>query len=111
MKRRSVLILTLILTLCFSMMLTSCEENPCAHVFDNACDKECELCGYERITSHTWKEATCFAPETCRNCGLEVGEALGHKVSRDIERSAEIQNCRRCNVYVLPDGSTRDFHK
>ena len=93
MKSKAVLILTLILSLCMSILLTSCEENPCAHAFDNSCDPDCSLCGYERTTCHVWKEATCFEPRTCRNCEFTEGEALLHTHDLDCESHSVCENC------------------
>ena len=93
MKRKSILALILTLSLCLSLLLTSCEENPCAHNFDSSCDHDCGLCGYTRTTGHVWKEATCFAPKTCRNCDITEGEALVHTHDLDCESNSVCENC------------------
>ena len=93
MKRKSTLAILLVLSFCFVMLLSSCEENPCAHDFDSSCDPDCALCGYTRTTCHVWKEATCFEPKTCRNCDLTEGEALGHTHDLDCEEDSICSNC------------------
>ena len=93
MKRKSILALILTLSLCLSLLLTSCEDNPCAHNFDSSCDPDCGLCGYTRTTGHVWKAATCFAPKTCRNCDITEGEALSHNFDPDCEDSDVCTNC------------------
>ncbi|MBQ7357776.1 MAG: CHAP domain-containing protein [Clostridia bacterium] len=47
---------------------------------------ECTVChkiiqAQETIiaTGHKWLDATCTAPQTCENCGLTEGDALGHQ--------------------------------
>ena len=41
--------------------------------------------------THSWSEATCFAPKTCMVCGTTTGSALGH--------SYENGFCVYCDVY------------
>lgn len=41
-------------------------------------DHNCDVCGEENITTHTYGDATCEAPQTCSECGATTGEALGH---------------------------------
>jgi hypothetical protein len=93
MKRKSILVITLVLSLCLAMLLTSCEENPCAHDFESSCDPECGMCGFERVTGHVWKESTCTQPKACRNCDLTEGEALGHTHDHDCENDTVCANC------------------
>ena len=93
MKRKSILAITLILTLCLAMLLSSCESNLCAHDFESSCDPKCGLCGFSRTTCHVWKEATCTQPKTCRNCDLTEGEALGHTADLDCDNGAVCTNC------------------
>ena len=105
MKRKSVLILTLVLSLCLSLLLTSCEENPCAHEFENNCDEQCALCGFERVISHDWKEASCYNPRMCRNCDLTDGEALLHSLEPDCESN---DSCINCNMVAYAIGHRPD---
>lgn len=51
----------------------------CDHIFDNACDTNCNTCGEAREVSHAYKAATCTTPKTCKVCGIISGKALGHK--------------------------------
>ena len=39
----------------------------------------CDVCGKENLTEHTYAPATCEAPATCTECGATTGEALGHQ--------------------------------
>ncbi|MBR0447914.1 MAG: hypothetical protein IIX28_05585, partial [Clostridia bacterium] len=76
------------------------EGNPLDHVYDNACDADCnacgairqvgdhvytypcdsscDVCGATRDASHDWMDATCTQPRICRVCGSEDGVALDH---------------------------------
>lgn len=93
MKRKTVIAFALVLSLCMSLLLTSCDSNLCAHDFENACDEMCEMCGFTRVTGHVWKEASCFNPQTCRNCDLTVGEALPHTHDPNCETESVCDNC------------------
>ena len=56
---------------------------------------------------HAWDDADCNNPKTCKNCGAEEGEALGHDYRKGV--------CSRCGAadpdYVAPadNGVTRLF--
>ena len=41
-------------------------------------DHNCDVCGKENVTAHTYSDATCEAPRTCSECGGTAGVALGH---------------------------------
>ena len=41
-------------------------------------DHDCDICGKESITEHSWTDATCNNPKTCSSCGATEGEKLGH---------------------------------
>ena len=43
---------------------------------------------------HSWLDATCTEPRTCRICGIKEGEALGHDWTNATYESPAI--CRRC---------------
>ena len=47
--------------------------------------------------AHSWKEATCTEPITCRFCGLTEGEARGHSFTGENESSV----CGRCGLYEV----------
>ncbi len=47
-------------------------------------ERKCAECGETEseviaALGHDWANATCTLPQTCKNCGETVGEALGHK--------------------------------
>ncbi len=82
-----------------------------AHTYDHACDTDCNACGFNRTTTHSYKaswgkdekhhwhecsvckdrkdtaphtpgaEATQSAPQTCTACGYVIQAALGHQHS------------------------------
>lgn len=52
------------------------EEITCYHVWDNACDESCNLCGKIRTISHDWINANYMRPKTCLVCGLTEGEPI-----------------------------------
>ena len=61
------------------------------HVYDNACDTDCNECGAVReVGEHDWTAADCENPKTCSGCGATEGEALGHDYENGI--------CGRCDA-------------
>lgn len=61
--------------------LTSCE---CKHEWKEATcytPKTCIECGAEEgaVLSHVWRDASCETAKTCEKCEKTEGEALGHK--------------------------------
>ena len=111
MKRMflSLTVVSLVLMMCFA--LSSCDEGGCPHDFENACDPECSLCGYERTTTHVFEEADCFRAKTCRNCDHVEGEPLGHNVDFTQARSLDPQVCDHCHLMVFPDNHTEPYHE
>lgn len=56
------------------------------HEFDKSdctTGKVCKNCGVEigKAPGHKWKEATCSLPKTCKQCGETEGDALGHAIT------------------------------
>ena len=53
-------------------------------------DGYCSVCGAidDEYFTHTWKEADCENPKTCTECGVTIGEALGHTY----------EDCNQCSV-------------
>lgn len=43
-------------------------------------------------TTHDWKDATCTEPKTCKRCGKESGNPLGHKYE-EVKGSAKAATC------------------
>jgi len=55
-------------------------------------------------TGHSWKDATCTVPQTCKNCSTTNGAALGHSYSSKVTTPAtcttngvRTYTCSRCN--------------
>ena len=46
------------------------------HVYDNACDTDCNECGLTRTITHDYADATPTAPKTCIICGATLGSPL-----------------------------------
>ena len=49
------------------------------HIYNNACDTNCNTCGDIRTISHDYAVATCTEPKTCKVCGMTSGNKLSHK--------------------------------
>ena len=69
----------LVCCLCLAACADKCEQ----HVYDDCADTECNQCGEKRDSMHTWVEADCKTPKTCKTCGKTEGEALGHTPAAD----------------------------
>lgn len=52
------------------------------------------LFGTHALCIHSWAEATCVLPKTCRICGATEGDALGHNWNR--ATCTEPETCTRC---------------
>lgn len=81
--------------------LTACKKNPCAHVYDNACDAICNVCTEERTITHAWQDATCTAPKTCSVCGETEGEKLGHTTEDDDGDCTTAVYCLVCDEIAV----------
>ena len=67
---------------------TSCVD----HVYDNACDANCNLCGAGReVEPHTpdREAATCTDPVKCTICGAVLAKAHGHKYTDDFDTECD----------------------
>ena len=111
MRKTFISIISLLLALTACLSLNSCSEGGCPHVFENACDDDCELCDYERVTHHVWDEGDCYTARYCINCHETDGEPHGHNVvfSRDVDEGAKL--CDRCHFFVYPDNHTEPYHE
>ena len=82
------------------------EDGYCvAHIFDNACDADCNVygCEYTRVTYHVGGTATCLAQAVCEKCHTPYGEVarnnhLGTAThiapnGADLETHLEIYSC------------------
>ena len=47
------------------------------HLYDNACDADCNVCGQTRTITHDYQNDTCTTDATCSVCG-DVKVATGH---------------------------------
>jgi len=75
-----------------------------AHTFREATCTEpetCRKCGMTRgeKEEHDWKEATCTEPKTCEECGKTKGEAEGHLWGKE---DVETRVCERCGIEEAP---------
>ncbi|MBR3785886.1 MAG: hypothetical protein IKJ77_05730 [Firmicutes bacterium] len=75
------------------------------HKYDNACDTECNVCRTTRTVTHNYNEATCTDPKTCKICGNEEGEALGHTPGPEAT-STTPQICTVCLSVLAPATGT-----
>ena len=74
------------------------------HVYDNACDTTCNVCGYTRTTTHQyasdWKCDATGHWQVCKICG-EQTEAVAHTPGAPAtEKSA--QTCTVCGFVLAP---------
>ena len=91
MKKTSLLILSLVVTIIF-LLFTACNNETqtpntnsknCTHEWvdaDCSTPKTCSLCQQTEgeAIGHSWEDATCTTPKTCSTCQKEIGEAVGH---------------------------------
>ncbi len=47
------------------------------HLYDNACDTNCNICGQTRTVTHNYQNGTCTVDAVCTVCG-DVKDAPGH---------------------------------
>lgn len=74
------------------------------HDFENACDKDCSVCGFTRETEHTFDEKWSTDGENhwheCTGCGLKKDEGAHEPGPAATETSA--QTCTICDYEVAP---------
>ena len=83
------------------------EEKNGKHVYDNKCDKDCNVCGKTRSTSHKWDEGvtttepTCGAEGiltyTCQNCKETKEEPIARLTDHSFDHDCDTD----CNVCGL----------
>ncbi len=85
---------------------SGCEEKGsyADHNFENACDKDCSICGYARETNHAYEEKW-TSDETdhwhvCTGCGLKADEAAHEPGAEATETNA--QTCTICGYEIAP---------
>lgn len=85
---------------------SGCEEkgNYADHDFENACDKDCSVCGYSRETKHTytenWKANETSHWHECAGCGLKADEEVHTPGAAATETTA--QTCTICGYVIAP---------
>ena len=83
-----------------------CEEKGsyADHDFENACDKDCSVCGFTRETEHVFAETWTGDAENhwhaCTGCGLKQDEAAHEPGPAATEETA--QTCTICGYEIAP---------
>ncbi|MBO5261607.1 MAG: InlB B-repeat-containing protein [Clostridia bacterium] len=95
-------IITTILLCCLALLvvcgMTSCGSE-CEHIYDDCADTECNECGETRDSMHSWNEADCVSPKTCKVCNATEGDALGHEwTTPDVDLCKIQSTCSRCGA-------------
>jgi hypothetical protein len=84
---------------------SGCEEmkDAAAHAFDNACDADCNVCGYSRTVAHTYKTEWTKDGKghwhECSICGVKADEAA-HTPGAATATTA--QKCTECGYELAP---------
>ena len=85
---------------------SGCEEKGsyAAHDFENACDKDCSICGYTREAEHkfaeTWNTDATNHWHECTGCGLKQDEAAHEPGAEATATTA--QTCTICGYEIAP---------
>ena len=85
---------------------TGCEEKDsyASHVFENACDKDCDVCGFTRETKHkfaeTWTTDADQHWHECIECGFKQDEAA-HEPGPEATATTA-QSCTICKYEIAP---------
>ena len=91
---------------------SGCEEKDsyAAHDFENACDKDCSICGYTRETAHNysedWKSDKDNHWYECAGCGAKADEAAHEPGAEATETTA--QTCTICGYEIAPALGVKD---
>ncbi len=92
-----------------------CEEKGSyvAHDFENACDKDCSICGYTRETEHKfneeWETDANNHWHVCANCGMKQDEAIHEPGAEATETTA--QTCTICGYEIAPALSSEEIEE
>ena len=74
------------------------------HDFENACDKDCSVCGFTRETEHTFEDKWVTDAQkhwhACTGCGLKQDEAAHEPGPAATEETA--QTCTICGYEIAP---------
>ena len=85
---------------------SGCEEQDSytAHDFENACDKDCSICGFTREVEHKYEEAWTTDENNhwhvCLNCGLKQDESVHEPGAEATATTA--QTCTICGYETAP---------
>ena len=85
---------------------SSCGEadKKVAHVYDNACDTTCNVCGYTRKTTHQfsgdWNSDSTGHWQTCKVCGAKTDTVAHTPGAPATEKTA--QTCTVCGFVLKP---------
>ena len=81
-------------------------------------DHNCDICGADNVTAHTYSDATCDSPATCTECGATTGSELGHSFTNYVSDGnatctadgTKTAKCDRCDVTdtIADEGSALD---
>lgn len=91
---------------------SGCEEKGsyAEHDFENACDKDCSICGYTRDTDHSysteWKSDKENHWHECAGCG-EKGDAAAHEPGAEATETTA-QTCTICGYEIAPALGLKD---
>ena len=75
----------------------------------NDSNHSCDICGKVDVSNHTPNAPTCETPSTCTECGIAIGNALGHIEVVDSAATptctetglTEGKHCSRCNETLV----------
>lgn len=80
------------------------QKDYAAHIYDNACDTDCNTCGFVRTISHNfsenWANASTTHWHTCTICGKKTGEENHVPGMQATETTA--QTCTVCGYEIAP---------
>lgn len=85
---------------------TVCQDKTdvAAHSFDNACDPDCNICGYTRKVEHTpetkWSSNEEYHWHTCSKCGTFLDKAAHQPGPAATEKAP--QTCKVCGFVIKP---------
>ncbi len=85
---------------------SGCEEKAsyADHDFENACDKDCSICGYARETNHAYEEKWTSDEanhwHVCTGCGLKTDETAHEPGAEATATTA--QTCTICGYEITP---------
>ena len=91
---------------CHWYVCSGCEEKGsyAEHDFENACDKDCSICGYTRETEHKFAEAWNTDANNhwheCTACGVKQDEAAHEPGAEATATTAQI--CTVCGYEIAP---------